>query len=262
MAQSRHWCGTSFDLKAPTFSPSMRYLVYQQELCPTSARLHWQFFVTFHLKKRLKAVKDYFESAHLEPARNIPKAIEYCKKTDTQITKPVEHGIPLTSIQSQTVLDALRTRTPLELIIEVPNYWRSLNALNNIRMLVAPPRHHWTQGILLHGPTGSGKSRIAHNISSFLGDDQTYTASSDLKWFDGYQGQPLVIVDEFVGKAEGPDLLRLCDRYPLTKQIKGGTVVFNSKLIIFTSNGQLRDWYPTGMLPALRRRIIEIEVSK
>lgn len=49
----------------------------------------------------------------------------------------------------------------------------------------------------------------------------TYWAPADLKWMDGYYGQPLVIVDEFRGGVPPSRILRLVDRYPFQAEVKG-----------------------------------------
>ena len=66
------------------------------------------------------------------------------------------------------------------------------------------------------------------------------------KWWDGYEGQDVVVIDEFYGWFEWDYLLRLTDRYPLIlegKAISGG-FQFTSKIIIFTSNKHWNNWYP------------------
>lgn len=51
------------------------------------------------------------------------------------------------------------------------------------------------------------------------------------------------MVDEFYGWFSWDFMLRLCDRYPLSVETKGGAVQFVAKKIIFTSNDHPRDWY-------------------
>lgn len=63
-------------------------------------------------------------------------------------------------------------------------------------------------------------------------------------WWDGYEGQQVVIIDEFYGWLGYDFILRLTDRYPLLVETKGGTVQFVSRVVIFTSNSHPRDWYP------------------
>ena len=50
--------------------------------------------------------------------------------------------------------------------------------------------------------------------------------------------------------------LRICDRYPLRVEYKGGMTQFVSKTLIITSNREPRDWYKCECdVSALYRRI-------
>jgi len=74
-------------------------------------------------------------------------------------------------------------------------------------------------------------------------------------WWDGYSGQPVVVIDEFYGWLGYDFLLRLLDRYSFAVETKGGSVSFTSKLVIFTSNKPPSEWYRNiqDLGPLLRR---------
>ena len=94
---------------------------------------------------------------------------------------------------------------------------------------------------------------------TFITSDQT------LKWWDGYHGQELVIIDEF--RKHGVSysyLLRLLDRYYVSVQVKGGFTEFNPKIIFITApvdpkeafqwldkDGEIQEW--DGIEQLLRR---------
>lgn len=63
-------------------------------------------------------------------------------------------------------------------------------------------------------------------------------------WWDGYEGQHTVVIDEFYGWIKYDFFLRLTDRYPLQVETKGGVVQFVSRRIVFTSNAAPDTWYP------------------
>lgn len=67
-------------------------------------------------------------------------------------------------------------------------------------------------------------------------------------WWDGYEGQIIVIMDEFYGWIRLAELNRLCDEYPWNAQIKGGFILVNSKQVVFTSNSHPADWYKSDKL--------------
>lgn len=77
-------------------------------------------------------------------------------------------------------------------------------------------------------------------------------------WFDGYQGEDIVLIDDFYGWLPWTFLLKLLDRYPLRVQTKFGVVPFRSKIVYITSNVHPDKWYSYGenmVYEALRRRI-------
>lgn len=89
---------TSFEVeRQPTFlAEKMRYLVYQQEICPETGRKHWQGYVEFKSQYGRKAVQLMLGvgECHLEVRRGTAReAAEYCKKEETRFCGPWEHGV-------------------------------------------------------------------------------------------------------------------------------------------------------------------------
>lgn len=117
------------------------------------------------------------------------------------------------------------------------------------------PRDFVTEVKVYIGPTGTGKSRKAHDE-----DKITWTHHGD-RWFDGYENQESVLFDDFEGIKSGVPfrkLLQLTDRYPLKVPVKGGFVNWRPRLIIFTTNVEPDAWYPEEDIAPLRRRITSI----
>lgn len=95
----------------------------------------------------------------------------------------------------------------------------------------------------LWGPTGTGKTRFAiefaeeHKLAYWI-------SGENLKWFDGYQGQPIAIIDDFrKGDCTFKFLLRLLDRYRLQVPIKGGFVAWVPKYIFITCPYEPRSYF-------------------
>jgi len=83
------------------------------------------------------------------------------------------------------------------------------------------------------------------------------------KWFDGYNGQKVVLFDEFRGQLPLGQMLELLDGYPcLRVQVKNGTVHWSPEEIYLTSPMHPRDWYPNvtnqDKIDQLLRRIDHI----
>ena len=62
-------------------------------------------------------------------------------------------------------------------------------------------------------------------------------------WFDNYNNHETVIIDDFYGWLPFDTLLRMCDRYPMMVETKGGHVNFCPKTILITSNQAPDEWY-------------------
>lgn len=100
------------------------------------------------------------------------------------------------------------------------------------------------------GPTGTGKTRyVSDNYSELYYKPKDKGSTS---WWNGYDGQDVVILDEFYGWLSYDDLLRLCDRYPLTVETKGSSVQMTATKIFITSNTNPEDWYKRSTIPQQR----------
>lgn len=111
--------------------------------------------------------------------------------------------------------------------------------------------------LIYWGESGTGKTRKATEEypDSYI---LTKPNKDGNVWFDGYQGEETVILDEFYGWVPYDLLLRMCDRYPLRVPFKGGYYKFKATRIVFTSNKPWKEWYPNiDDLSAFERRIRE-----
>lgn len=85
------------------------------------------------------------------------------------------------------------------------------------------------------GKTGTGKTRTAVELARDIGVDCWMSHSEKLQWFDGYHGQPFVIIDDFRrNMCSFNYFLRLLDRYEMQVQVKGGYVNWIPKYIVIT----------------------------
>lgn len=78
------------------------------------------------------------------------------------------------------------------------------------------------------------------------------------KFWDGYQSEANVVMDEFRGGIDISHLLRWLDRYPVRVEIKGSSRPLLATTIWITSNLDPRRWYPEidqETLDALLRRL-------
>lgn len=123
-----------------------------------------------------------------------------------------------------------------------------------------------SQGVgvcVLWGPTGTGKTKRAYDLASDLQGllgKQYYVKPSYNMWWDGYRGEPVVIIDEYTGQWPIAYLLLVLDRYPMKLEVKGGTVNLAATTFLITSNVPPAEWYINASLEqkaALERRITQ-----
>nr|WAQ80606.1 MAG: replication-associated protein [Circoviridae sp.] len=120
---------------------------------------------------------------------------------------------------------------------------------------VVKKRNFKTYTTVYIGPVGSGKSSRARLEGEAVGE--IYDKPSG-PWWDGYDQQPAVVMDDFYGTQPYHILLNLLDRYPLRVAVKGAYQEFTSTHIWITSNVVPRQWYDQEKFPdisGLMRRI-------
>jgi len=94
--QSKFWCFTAYwedRLPEDCLLYTYDYLVYQQEQCPTTGKVHFQGYVCFTKIHRFERVKSLLFDAHVEPRKKKHSvAKKYCMKDETRIDGPWEFG--------------------------------------------------------------------------------------------------------------------------------------------------------------------------
>lgn len=226
-----------------------RYQVAQLEVCPSTGRTHVQGFIYFNSMKSMAQVVRAVGGAHVEPCRNIARAIEYCMKEDSRKpgTEPVELGVrPKQGTRSDlakfsvAVLDGTRKRKLVEefpsVIARYPRFYDDIKALSE-------PERPPTTVYLLVGPTCTGKSTLARKMAADAKQELWVKPKSKTSWFDGYDGQPYVLFDDFKGHVPLLLLLELLDKWSVRVEVKGSFTWFNPSTIIITSNYHPDEWY-------------------
>jgi len=236
------------------------YLVFQEEVGEQGTR-HYQGYVEFRRRVRYTYFQRYLpqgETIWFATRRGTPEqASEYCKKPESRaagpLAGPYEYG-ELSRPRQGRRTDLLAFRdaiiggsTQLELIQEhtgaFARYGRFYDRLSALRQ---PVREQPPKVVLLHGATGTGKSRHVWDKHGASGQLYVIPIDSSGFWLDGYDRHSIALLDDFGGRSSKitlPALLRLLDRYPARAPIKGGFCWWCPKKIYITTNVHPAQWY-------------------
>jgi len=261
-ANARWWfytlsCAVAPDV--PALPASADFAVGQQEQ-GAGGFLHWQFVVKFKRCTRLPAARACFPGAHCEPTRS-DAAVEYVQKEATRVPgSKFSHGRAPVKRGEKTDWDAVFSNAAAGDWDAIPRDILIRNYVNLHRIhqeSVQPPFRRGVSATVLVGVTGSGKTHRAWE-EMLAADGDWYIKCGRVKWWDGYRGQPNVLIDEFAGSIDITYVLRWLDLYPCTVEVKGGTKNLHAVRFWITSNLDLEAWYPDAKqqhIDALRRRV-------
>lgn len=269
---AKNWCFTINNfteeelVRVREFCRGCSFAIFQIEKGEEGTR-HIQGYCQLSSKQRLGWLKKNFNSrAHYEGARGSPKQnVEYCSKLDTRECDPETFGelrcqghrsdlesIPV--LLAEGGLELVRQEAPVAYI----KYTRGIQAMASA---LVRRRDFKTQVLWYWGPTGTGKSKTAFELYP-----HAYFKSGGSRWWDGYEGEECVIVDDYRRDlCTFSELLRLFDRYPYRVEFKGGSREFTSRCIIITTPKPPRETWEGRTdedIAQLLRRIDEIKEFK
>lgn len=285
MSIQKHWCFTINENSAEPFSrtetprpiwdpDTMDYLIFSME---AGTHVHLQGYVVFKKKCRMAGVKKLLKdnTVHVEPARGTPTENKaYCSKLDeTHLEGPWEWGTLPACKGHRTDLDSaigdIKAGKPMrEVAHDNPatfvHYSKGLISLQALSF----PSPDWRD---LHvtwiwGMTGTGKTRAAYDS-----DPDLYKVIMPGQWYDGYDRQQTLLIDDFYGQIRCSDMLNILDGYKLQLPIKGGFTWAHWTRVFITSNVPPTEAYkvkadahtdcpgiPKDVMDAFLRRIHEI----
>lgn len=275
MSRNRNWCFTVNNYtecdENNVFAMSLdsEYLVCGKEVgeCGTP---HLQGFVAFKTLKSLSQMQEYIPGAHLEIKRGtFQQASDYCKKDNDFFE---EGTLPMSQADKgdaekrrwQEAFECVQEGRIADMDVQI-----KCTKLKSIEYAVARQRlseanlennatieHMW-----IYGEPGCGKSFLGREEC----DQKFYLKNTTTKWWDDYQGQDNVMIEDFdkYQKAMGGDMKRWLDKYPFPAETKGGHMVIRPKKIVVTSNYHPRDiWDDDITVAAICRRVKVIHKIK
>lgn len=266
-ARSRAFAFTIYSDERPIRQDYMRYIAGQREICPTTGRPHWQYFIylkeAMTLKALIKAVPQEWNKPHIEICMgSMQQNLEYCSKKEGLAGTFMEHGIKPNQGERSDLKVACKEAleggiSAVKSDIALVKFHRGLTAMLSIRKSTTPHIYNKPRVIWLHGETGTGKSREALTFDPCL-----YKQTSTDGWFDGYYDQKTILIDDFsTGTFPLRELLQLLDGYRYQAKVKGGFVYIDKVTTIFiTSHYHPEEYFPKNRYQEILRRISEIRL--
>lgn len=257
--QSRNFVFTNYALEhnyetMVTESSLAEYIAYAPETCPSTRRPHHQGWIRLRIKKStssascIKISKQLGLSWMSAMRGTLVQNDLYCGKDSAgeliefgERPKQGERG------DLKQIVESIRnnTATAETVLMDDPMtyhvFGRTMHAVETVMN-----RNKWrtkqTHGIFIHGLTGLGKSHFAYRNY----DASThYVKNAEETFWDGYRGQPTVILNELRYEIPYQALLALADKWPHTVKIKcREPVPFLATQLIITSSLSPEEMYP------------------
>jgi len=239
------------------------YLLYGKETA-ASGTPHLQGYFEFEKQKGLsycKNIPGLTRAAFFVAKGSAKQNRTYCGKD----AEPFIYGTPM---EKGKRTDLIAVKRKIDEGITDVDLWdhhfstmvHNHRALKVYKKLISKPRDFVTRVLVFVGPTDTHKSHMAHilGLSGYFGSFFVVpsTKGSGL-YFDGYDDQDCILIDEMDGNRCTPTFLNsLCDRYEFSVPVHGsGNVNFRASTIIICSNYVPKDWWKTShnIKPFMRR---------
>lgn len=200
--------------------------------------------------------------AHVQPRKGThDEARNYVRKSDTTYygpgclsgyQSPGEFGEPI----SEPGMGFRSDLASLRVAVQCPNvdlkalsteyfdnYIKYSKGIKEVVELHETHRTSQTKLLVFYGPGGTGKSYSADRYDT---PDNTYHLSrpnGSTVWWDGYNGQKTVVIDEFEGWIYPSQFKTWVSESPCLVPIKGGFKKLKAETIIIVTNQHPRRWW-------------------
>lgn len=220
----------------------------------TNASLHCHLFVCYTQAKRRAQHNKYFRCSWAQTFKQYNASSEgaYYKYALHGLPALWEYNPPISNVpispvkktQGALILEMVKSGVRLsEIIAEYPYQHQRVKALGYMR----PPRTHLTKVLHIWGIAGVGKTYMIHKtlmaVQNMMPSMDYYMKLMGFnKYWDGYDNQPIVFVDDpvmpdvKVNKDDIQGLKLVMSTGACQVEIKYGSMQFDSKLIIVASN--------------------------
>lgn len=239
------------------------YLKFQYERASTGT-LHYQGILYTRSATKCNTLRKKHNFSYLAPVKSINGSVNYVGKEDTRVDGPWEYGhMPRQGARSdlEEVKTAIDTGKSMEDVWsnhfgQCVRYYRGFEKYYGI-VHKHDERKWQTVCYVYYGNSGCGKTEAAKEEARVWGGG-TYWLTLEKGtggkiWWDGYNGEENIIIDEFACQIPFSEFKRLIDSSPMRVPIKGGFVNFLGKRVWILSNHHIDLFYYKVALPGPMR---------
>jgi len=249
----RHWAFTCYKFRdyEKLFKENpdwIRYILIGEEVCPKTGRLHLQGYIQFHRVKRFWGVKKYLVDTHIEPCKGsvrqnkiycckdgkfkeYGKAVFQGQRTDLeQIQNEIEEGASLAYIQRN----------------HFQTYCRYRNGIKDYLTTCQEKSRKKFRDV--HVSLYTGQSRGGKTYAAEARDTDYFKIEAEnMKWWDGYNGEDTLIINDYDNDVKITCLLTLIEGYQRRLPIKGAFTYANWTKVIITTNKKPHELHTKAM---------------
>lgn len=227
----------------------------QMEKGDETGYVHWQLYIENKTAIRFSTLKKKFPTGHFEVRWGTKKqAYDYATKSKTAIPDTVikngeiditETDSPKVSVEAAVSLMERGMRVN-EVLVKYPSLWRSMAYLERAQAIIDENNHSMSERDVrveyIYGQPGTGKTRYIYETHGY---DQVYRVTNYKNPFDGYQGQDVLVLDEFYDSIPLDQLLNVIDVYPFKMPARYNDHWAAYTKVYIISNRKLQDQYST-----------------
>lgn len=271
--QGLFWCFTLNNYSQEEFDALMeldsdedvRYAVYGREV-GINQTPHIQGYIEFKTRKTINQVKEKIgRRCHIELRRGTgQQASDYCKKDgnfdefgemSTGKRGPGKKKFTIDELEEIEKKEGIAALAKLDITeSQFKGYVFRRSFFQRPSKEFRKVDFRW-----YYGKTGTGKTRRA--MYEFADQDVFFKMAG--QWFDGYQGEEIVLIDDLrEGGIDMDVLLRLTGGYAGRYPIKGGSVIIHPKIVVVTAPCRPEQMFRTSdtdNIDQVLRRITSIE---
>lgn len=247
---------------------NVKYMVFGEEVGEEGTP-HLQGMLVFKNARTMTAIQKEWQElgisgCHLEPCRDQHALMVYCKK-DGKVA--IEEGQAPVGKGKRMDLDKVKSdiKDGKKMSEIAEEHWgaycRFDRAFGKYAGMQAKKEAKQFRTVTVNwitGPTGVGKTRDAVYNADGRPKEDTYVLTGGAKWWDGYDGEKNLVIDEYAGQWKCPWLLRVLDGHILRLEIKGSFTYARYTSVTVTTNLKWHEIHPMAKEEhknALKRRI-------